>query len=285
MKNNRILSFVAITLIYIIASVVGIVIYNFLRISIWVNLLIADVIATIIVFAFSLIFKNASVYDPYWSVQPVVIITAFAVSTYITVFKVLLILAICYWGIRLTANWAYTFKNLNHQDWRYTNLQQKTKNLYPAVNLLGIHLFPTIVVYLCTLPAVYAIVSTNYANIGFYIFIILSFIAPTLQLIADIQMHKFRKKQSQNIMNSGLWAYSRHPNYLGEIIMWWGICLSCVCIVGFYWYMFLGAIVNTLMFLFISIPMAENKLQHKTGFEEYKQTTSMLLILPKKKIK
>ena len=73
MKQNRAFSFIAVALVYILAAAVGIVTYLFLPFSAWLNLLIADTVATIFTFIFSLIFKNASVYDPYWSVQPIVI--------------------------------------------------------------------------------------------------------------------------------------------------------------------------------------------------------------------
>lgn len=91
----------------------------------WLSLLIADVVATVVTFIFSVIFDNASVYDPYWSVQPPVILVAFAVGQELTLFGVLLLIVVNFWGIRLTANWAYTFANLNHQDWRYTMLKEK----------------------------------------------------------------------------------------------------------------------------------------------------------------
>ncbi|MBR4270933.1 MAG: DUF1295 domain-containing protein [Clostridia bacterium] len=283
MKNSRTYSFIAIFTIYLIAIAIGLLTYNLLPFSMWANLLLADIAATLITFIFSVILKNASVYDPYWSVQPMVITLAFAIGQSMNIFKILLLCAIFYWGIRLTANWAYTFKNLNHQDWRYTYLHEKTKSWYPIINLLGIHLFPTIVVYLCTLPAVYAITSSVTGNVWSYIFLAISFFAATLQLVSDIQMQKFRRKQSGGIITTGIWAYSRHPNYLGEILMWWGISLACICALGFSWYLLIGAIINTLMFLFISIPMAENRLHSRSGYDEYKKKTSMLLILPKRK--
>ena len=283
MKNSRTYSFIAIFTIYLIAIAIGLLTYNLLPFSMWANLLLADIAATLSTFIFSVILKNASVYDPYWSVQPMVITLAFAIGQSMNIFKILLLCAIFYWGIRLTANWAYTFKNLNHQDWRYTYLHEKTKSWYPIINLLGIHLFPTIVVYLCTLPAVYAITSSVTGNVWSYIFLAISFFAATLQLVSDIQMQKFRRKQSGGIITTGIWAYSRHPNYLGEILMWWGISLACICALGFSWYLLIGAIINTLMFLFISIPMAENRLHSRSGYDEYKKKTSMLLILPKRK--
>ena len=76
LKENRVASFAVVTAVYIIATVVGILVYNALELDWWLSLLIADVAATVVTFIFSLIFGNASVYDPYWSVQPPVILIA-----------------------------------------------------------------------------------------------------------------------------------------------------------------------------------------------------------------
>ena len=118
LKQSRAASFVAVTLVYIIATVVGVLAYRALTFDWWLSLLIADVAATVATFIFSLIFKNASVYDPYWSVQPPVLLVAFAIGRELTLLGVLLLVVVSFWAIRLTANWAYTFGNLTHQDWR-----------------------------------------------------------------------------------------------------------------------------------------------------------------------
>jgi len=70
LKQNRGASFIAVALVYILATVVGVIVYRALDLEWWLSLLIADALATVATFIFSLIFKNASVYDPYWSVQP-----------------------------------------------------------------------------------------------------------------------------------------------------------------------------------------------------------------------
>lgn len=291
--RKRFLSFLVIFIIYIIATTVGITTYHYIDNSIpfyW-KLLIADVVATIITFIFSVIFKNASVYDPYWSVQPPIILIAFAVGKNIDTLKVLLLIAVIIWAIRLTANWAYTFKGLDHQDWRYTMLKEKTKFFYPVINFVGIHMVPTLIVYACILPAVFVFQSeqTIFSWINILCFA-LSIFAVILQGTADIQMHKFRKNKSKDSSNTstygfireGVWKYSRHPNYLAEILMWWGIGLSAFFALNKNPVMLIGAFANTLLFLFISIPLAENHQSRKIGFEQYKKETRMLLPLPKK---
>ena len=281
-KGNRIISFLLVFLIYVIAAVVGIALYRVLELSWWLSLLIADAVATVVVFIFSVILRNASVYDPYWSVQPPVILLAFLPGRKITVFSVLLLIAVGFWAIRLTLNWAYTFSDLNHQDWRYTMLKEKTGVFYPVINFVGIHMIPTLVVYFCTIPAVYAVVESIELNFGSVIFICLSVFAAGMQGIADIQMHKFRKNKTSSFIRIGLWKYSRHPNYLGEILMWWGIGLSVVCAAPNAWYLLLGAVFNTVLFFAVSIPMADRRQSRKENFDEYKKQTRMLLPIKKK---
>ena len=225
-KGSRSASFLVVGLVYVLATVVGVLIYNVLEQPWWIALLIADVIATVVTFLFSLIFQNASIYDPYWSVQPPVILVAFAIGRELTVFGVLLLIVICFWAIRLTANWAYTFGNLNHQDWRYTMLEEKTGIFYPVINFIGIHMVPTLVVYACVLPAVYVVRQGVYAHWGSVICLLVSFGAAIMQGIADVQMHRFRKNRNGTFIRIGMWKHSRHPNYLGEILMWWGVGLA-----------------------------------------------------------
>ena len=281
LKKSRAASFVVIILVYVLASAAGIAICKSLDLGVWLNLLIADVASTLIVFFFSVLFGNASVYDPYWSVQPIVILGSFALGREITLFRALLILAVLFWGVRLTLNWAFTFRGLEYQDWRYTMLEEKTGKLYPLVNLFGIHLFPTLVVYGCTVPAVYALINGSELTPLNIVFFSLSVAAVILQIVSDTQMHRYRKDRDAPFMRHGLWKYSRHPNYLGEILMWWGVALFTVSSFPTRWFLIAGALLNTAMFLVISIPMADGRQSAKEGFEEYKKETRMLLPIKK----
>lgn len=259
----------------------GVAVYRNLPFPWWISLLLSDVAATVFTFLFSIVFGNASVYDPYWSVQPPVILWAFALGRELTALGVCLLLAVSFWAIRLTANWAYTFHGLVHQDWRYTMLKEKTGGFYPLINFVGIHMVPTLVVYGCTIPGVYALLHRIPANAGSIFFLCVSLGAALLQGVADIQMHKFRKNRQGAFIRTGLWKHSRHPNYLGELLMWWGVALSVVCAAPDAWYLMAGAVANTVLFLAVSIPMADGRQSCKEGFGEYKAQTRMLLPIPK----
>lgn len=283
---HRGVSFFAVALVYAAAAAFGIFVYRNTGGSPLMRLFLADAAATFLVYLFSLPLGNASVYDPYWSVAPLVILPLAIAEFGVWNFgSACLLFCVGYWGLRLTANWAYTFRGLDHQDWRYTMLKQKSGALYPLVSLFGIMLFPTVVVYLCLLPALLYIQSSAVSLltcVGFA----LCLSAATLQLVADIQMHRFQKTAHSRaeIIRSGVWKHSRHPNYLGEILMWWGVFLVMFSALPQYWYFAAGALVNTLMFQFISIPMAENRLaEYKEGFADYVSETNRLLPFVKRK--
>ncbi len=282
-RENKAAGVAVIAAVYVAAALLGTMVYFSLRYPFWLRLLEADAAATLLVFLFSLLLRNASVYDPYWSVQPVVIVTGYVISHGLTAASALLLISVLFWGFRLTANWLYTFSGLGHQDWRYTMLKERTGVFYPVVNLMGIHLFPTLVVYCCTLPAVFVIESGAKANAWSLAGTVVCLSAALLQLIADMQMHRFRREGSGGLIRTGLWKHARHPNYLGEILMWWGIAVQAVGVMPQRWWLTAGALINTLMFLVISIPMADRRQSEKPGYDEYRCETRSLMPFPKRR--
>lgn len=276
LKESRIASFLVILAVYVMALFLGIRIYRLVNGCHWFRIFIADVVVTVFVFLFSCIFGNASMYDPYWSVQPVAILLPLAFSSP-SQSKLVLAMVILLWGIRLTGNWAYTFHGLGHQDWRYTQLHEKTGMLYPFVNMAGIHMFPTLVVFMCILPGI-AVMDENPAFRPLCLAgAAVSVGAVVLEFVSDIQMQRYRRNRDTAFMERGVWKYSMHPNYLGEILMWWGVAIYAVALLGFRWYLMAGALMNNLMFLFISIPMADRRQSSKPGYDEYCEGKNMLL--------
>jgi steroid 5-alpha reductase family enzyme len=285
-KENRTFGFFFIALSYFFALMVGWIVYNSAGLTIWLNLLLADLAATIVIWVCSLILNNASVYDPYWSVQPMVIIPLLVFQEKVfDVVSLLLCALLILWGFRLTANWAATFRGLHVQDWRYDLIKNKTGFLYPIVNLLGIQLMPTLVVFACMAPVVFLVLHVPDRPLLVLPGLLVSLLGFIIEAAADYQLRRFHTKNPDKsvIIREGLWTYSRHPNYLGEIFVWWGMYLACLLVYPSAWQLGLGALLNTALFLFISIPMAEKKLlEYKEGYLDLREQTRMLLPLPKK---
>lgn len=251
--------------------------------------LVADIVATVVIYFIGVIFKNASLYDPYWSVAPPVIIGYWIVQAGhdISIESVLIFLVTLVWSIRLTLNWARGWQGLGHEDWRYSKLRNDNPGIYPLVNLAGIHLFPTLMVFICLIPAWYAIMQAEASlNITMLAGAILSIAGTVISLIADEQLRAFRKSSiEQASMVTGLWKYSRHPNYLGEILFWLGIWVMAMGVDLNLWWTVLGWIMLTLMFVFISIPMMEKRsLAKRAEYANVIKQIPMLLPFPKKSL-
>lgn len=277
-------------LVYAFAMIVGLLIVLLGRNSIEPVLLmfIADVAMTIIIYLIGIKLKNASLYDPYWSVIPVFIIAVWMIAYHhaLNITTILLILVIVIWASRLTYNWWKNWVGFKNQDWRYDLLREKNKKLYPMTNLFGIHLIPTFVVFLQMIN-VYAIVQEDSINAIFIVGAFFSLVAPIIQFIADKQMYDFRndKQKTVKVINTGLWRFTRHPNYFGELLFWVGIYVMYFSFKMSLDLYILFPISMILLFVFISVPMMEKKLIVRPGYKDYIKHVSMIIpFFPKKKL-
>jgi len=104
--------------------------------------------------------------------------------------------------------------------------------------------------------------------------------AAVLQFISDKQMREFRliHHDRKACMKDGIWAYSRHPNYFGEVSFWWGIWVMYVGLTGKFDFYVVSPILMTMLFLFISIPMMEKKiLLTRPEYKEIQQEVSVFI--------
>ena len=153
MFKNKFISYTILLLIYVVSFLVGLYVFDLLKeMNLLLRFLIMDLTSTVIIFIFSWIFNNSSIYDPYWSVLPQVMVVILALQGDVFHWaSYIMIVLVELWGLRLTLNCLIRFKNLSHQDWRYTHFKEKHPKIWPLVNLGGIHLVPTLIVYLLML--------------------------------------------------------------------------------------------------------------------------------------
>lgn len=245
----------------------------------------ADIAATLVIYTFARMFRNASFYDAYWSVAPLVIALYYTLvassGDIVFIRQVLVVTLVFIWGIRLTLNWARQWRGLRHEDWRYANFRSKSKGWFWLVELMGIEMMPTTIVFLGCL-SLYPSLATGTSPLGVldWIAIVVTAGAIILETMADEQLRKFVKANPKpgKIMSTGLWAHSRHPNYLGEIMFWWGLFLFAISADLSYWWVVVGPVAMTLLFIFVSIPMMDKRnLERKSGYEDHMKKVSALL--------
>ncbi len=279
--KNRIPSFLIVLLVYLFALAIAVITYNiFNKFHPLISTFIANIASTLSVWLFGLIFSNSSLYDPYWSVAPMIIVVFWIAKSPVLAFTdLLLVAAIAIWGIRLTFNWAIRWKGIRYQDWRYGYYKARAPKFWFFTNLFGINIMPTIIVYLALIPAYFAIGYNGSASILTFLGFIICLVAVFIQFISDRQMDLFKKNfPKRQYIDMGLWKYSRHPNYFGEVSFWWGIWLMQIGIVSNLWVTVIGPVAMTLLFLFISIPLMESHiLESRPGYDQYRNRVSMIL--------
>ncbi|MEM8490449.1 MAG: DUF1295 domain-containing protein [Pseudomonadota bacterium] len=248
---------------------------------------IADLIATLVIFAFSFGFRNSSIYDPYWSVIPIVIALYWMWESGSTLVvenaqrQWLMLGLITFWGCRLTYNWARGWSGLGQEDWRYRDLAERHGRSYWLVSLTGIHLLPTLLVFLGMVPVYFAMNSAASLQFWDYLGASIAIGGTLVEAVADEQLRTYRRdpNRATPFLSTGLWKYSRHPNYFGEISFWVGLFIvgasvapDRILLVG------LGSISMILLFVFISIPMIDKRMiASKQGYEEHCRRVSALI--------
>ena len=274
---------VRVTAAYVIAVFAAGVVLALIQFGPVSGMLVADVIATLVIFGFSRWHSNSSFYDPFWTVIPPLIMLAWmATGDSISVVREFLVLGlILYWATRLTTHWAYYWPGIQHEDWRYPMLRERSGGSGFWTDLFGIHLFPTVQVFLGMLP-VYAVTHLGDSPLGWLdvVAFAVTFGAITLQMASDFELHAFAEKsQPGDILDTGLWSLSRHPNYLGEIGLWVGLALFGIAAypAGAVWCS-AGAVAMILMFRFASIPMMEKRsLARRPAYSETMRQIPMLI--------
>lgn len=269
--------------IYVLAFVVGCFACRGID-NVMLRYFIFDIAATIVTFVFSTILVNSSVYDAYWSLTPMIMsVWLFAEYKAFSVMQVVLLIAFNIWSVRLTANWVIVFTDFSYEDWRYRKFRDEThKLLWPIVNFWGIHMIPTLVVFAGMLPLFEAV--KNPLGLFSIPGIAVMLAGVLLEFFADRHMHRFlRETKDKSVCRLGLWNYSRHPNYLGEITFWLGVYLAVLPYAPAFWYYGAGFASVALLFNVVSIPLMEKRqLRRRPEYRQYCADTARLLLLPKR---
>lgn len=245
------------------------------------NAAVADFVATGVVFGFSVALSNSSMYDPYWSVAPPLLWVYWLTTGPSSPRAWLTGALVLVWAVRLTWNFFRGWQGPQHEDWRYRNIRAQTGRAYWLVSFAGIHAMPTLMTFAGSVP-LYVVTAYSGAPLGLWdaLAALVTLAGIGCEWLADAQLHRYRRSgpAPDAFLRSGLWRYSRHPNYFGEILFWWGLYLFALAAGRTYWWSGLGAVLITLLFLGISIPMIDRRMRaRRPGYRNYEAQVSALV--------
>ena len=241
--------------------------------------LYAAMIVTIyfsIFFIIGQVLRNNSIVDIGWGLGFVVLALLLTIRDEFQNPKGLVVLAlIILWGGRLTI-YLYNRNKGKPEDYRYINLRKRWGMKWARLKaFLNVYALQGVMLYLISLPIIHIFnQESTELQILDYAGILIWIIGYFFEVVGDHQLKVF-KRQPENkgrIIQSGLWKYTRHPNYFGEATMWWGIFLITLSSNGLF--TLISPIVITLLLLFVSgVPLLEKRYKGNDDFEAYKQVT------------
>lgn len=232
-------------------------------------------------FILSVVKKRNDIADIAWGLGFVLMAwLSFLIAGYS--FKTLLVNSlVTVWGIRLA--WHIYHRNKNKpEDSRYLEWR-KTWKIFYLRSFFQVYLLQGIFLYLISLPVIFINHSISY---GFGILDVIGFIVWGIgfyfETTGDKQLKEFISNPANKgkLMDKGLWQYTRHPNYFGEVTQWWGIFLIALSVPGSF-FTIVGPLTITILILFVSgVPLLEKKYAGRPDFERYKKRTSVFFPLP-----
>lgn len=236
-------------------------------------------------FLIAIIKKRNDLADIAWGLG-FILITIYSLLNNPSLRMIFLSILIVLWGLRLSIHILIRNRNKN-EDYRYKKWREDWGKYWIIKSYFQVFIIQGLFMFLISTPIIISGISKNNNSLGIVDFagLIIWIIGFYFETIGDWQLSKFKSnpKNKGKIMKYGLWKYTRHPNYFGEVTMWWGIFL--ISILSGYWYIsIISPLTITFLILKVSgIPMLEAKYKGNIEFEEYKNKTSAFFpLLPKK---
>ena len=236
----------------------------------------------------SVCITNASIVDIFWGVGFVVVNTFYVFHLdKIEPRNIVLSILVAIWGLRLAIYLA--FRNIGKgEDFRYQEFRKNYgEKRYWWLSYFQVFLLQGVLILIVSLP-LFGVHNGGFSGELFwldYIAILIWTIGFIFEAGGDYQLYRFKKKQKNKgkVLKTGLWKYTRHPNYFGDTFVWWSYAMFSIA-AGGYWQI-IGAIVMTLLIIKVSgVALLEKTLQEtKPKYKEYvAKTNSFFPWFPKK---
>ena len=230
--------------------------------------------------------KKHDLIDVFWGIGFVVAaVFSWILGTKSNVGTVLTILTVV-WGIRLS--WYLAHRNIGKpEDFRYKAMRDRWPEKFELMMFLRIYMLQFALNVLIGFPVVYTNLEKAFPNnVMLYLGIAIWLVGFLFEVIGDEQLRRFKLNPENRgkLISTGLWAWTRHPNYFGETLIWWGIFIAAISVdLSRFWLIFSPIVITYLMLFVSGVPMLERKYEGREDWEAYKKRTSKFLPLPPKK--
>lgn len=248
--------------------------------------LVAVALLQLATWVLSLVKRDASVADPLWGVSFVLIAWVSVLRSETPAAGDLLVVGmVTLWGLRLSGY--LTYRNWGQEeDHRYAAMRDKHGGWFPLVSLATVFGLQALLAWIIALPVQVGMARPD--QIGPLVLLggAIWAIGLAIETTADLQLARFKADPANKggVMDQGLWRYSRHPNYFGEFVLWWGIYLAAAES-GSWWWTIIGPLTISVLLLKVSgVTLLEKSLAERLdAYGDYARRTSAFVPWPPKK--
>ena len=242
----------------------------------------------IAVWSLSLARKDASIVDIFWGFGFVVVAwVSFAFGDGPDGRKWLVVALASAWGLRLAVH--LFRRNWGHgEDWRYRAMRRAHPDNFGRWTLVNVFGLQGLLMYAVSLPLQMAMVQgapdvfvpVDYIGVALWV------LGLAFEAVGDWQLKRFKADPANQgqVMDRGLWRYTRHPNYFGDALLWWGLFLLAAAHPVMIWTVVSPLVMSFLLTRVSGVPLLEMSMKRrKPGYEEYMRKTSGFFPLPPRK--
>ncbi|MGD8962703.1 MAG: DUF1295 domain-containing protein [Desulfobacterales bacterium] len=236
----------------------------------------------------SLIYKNVTLVDSLWGLGFVLIAwISFGLSEGYMGRKILIVVVTTAWGLRLSAHLAW--RNWGKgEDPRYGSWRRASGESFWIISLFKVFLLQALFLWVIALAVQYGQIPAQPAHLTWLDFlgVIIWLIGFGFESVSDWQLARFKADAANRgkVMDRGLWAYSRHPNYFGESVVWWGIFLIALSTPNSGWTVISPLVITAVLLKMTGIPLMEKTIvDTRPGYRDYsRRTPAFIPWFPKK---
>lgn len=253
-----------------------------LLISTLLTNLIVIIVAVIALWSVSVIRRDASIADAFWGIGFVIVAWVSCSSNYANDFpgskRIALVTSLTtIWGLRLSL--FLLWRNIRHgEDRRYAAMRAHHGPRFWWVSLFTVFLLQGMILWFVALPIQCAAALKSPSPLGWIdaLGILIWSIGLFFEAVGDSQLARFKAdpKNAQQVMDRGLWRYTRHPNYFGDFCIWWG--LYSIAAAGGAWFTLLSPLLMTTLLLRVSgVRLLEGTIvDRRPAYREYALRTN-----------
>jgi steroid 5-alpha reductase family enzyme len=252
-------------------------------ITLFLNCLLIVIVYATIWFGISVYKNRNDIADIAWGLGYILICLFLFLTNENSILAIIVYSMICFWGVRLSVH-IYRRNSKKNEDFRYKKWRDEWGKHFFLRSYFQVYLLQAMFLLVIISPVFLLATTPNATISSISVFGMLIWsIGFFFQAVGDYQLSQFVKTTESEVLKTGLWKYSRHPNYFGEILMWWGVFIAVLPLENSIYFIISPATISFLLIYVSGVPMLESKQKNNPAYQQYAKETNVLFPWPPKK--